>query len=549
MSDLRILLVNPPERGLALPLRPQPAAGGKLLDFPPLGLLALAAWLRRELPECSVAVADARLWMAQREQAASPPAEPATDLLAWLRATAGLAAPAVIGVGAPYHSLADEFHALTRLLHAAYPAAVIVAGGPYVTGSPERVLADPAVDYLVLGEGEERLASIVRAVLAGKPAHGEGIVAHGGTAGVLPTGAGIAPGRLPLPARDLIELDVYRGYSSERTRAYAVDARKRVAIYLSRGCPNCCTYCYSGVLNYFGQGIRFLPVARALEEIDECILRYGADEVQILDENALAHRSWLRELFDRFYARYPDKVLSVISVDLQYAGADTVALLARNRKRVWFTFGLESGSDRVLREVLGRRTDTATMAARVAQVRETLAAQPHRPEFLLQGSVMFGIPGETPADMRATIDFCRALRLDWYGVFCYMPLPGTPLHDECRRRGWLRAEQAPRAEREAATVTTDAFTAAAATAQARHANYLLNFVANPNLTDNPQRAVELFDYVLTVVADHAYAHYGLWQAYTTLGDRARAEAHRLAYRRAVSNEPFAAAAAALPLAG
>lgn len=543
-----VWLVNPPERGLAAPLQSRTAAGDKLLDFPPLGLLALAAWLRREVPACTVAVADARLWMAQREGGLLP-ADAGSDLRAWLGALCGPEAPRVIGIGAPYHTVADEFHALAGLLRAQYPAAVIVAGGPYATGSPERVLADPAVDYLVAGEGEERLTVIVRAVLAGETASGAGISTRaGGAAALLPAGRGIAPERLPLPARDLIDLRAYRGFSSERTRAYATDRRTRAAIYLSRGCPNRCTYCYSGAMNYFGEGIRFLPVDRALAEIDECISRYGADEVQILDENALAHRAWLRELFDRFAARHPDKLLSVISVDLQHADPATVTLLAQRRQRVWFTFGLESGSDRVLRDVLARRQGTAAMAARVDEVRATLAALPHRPEFLLQGSVMFGIPGETRDDMQATIAFCRSLRLDWYGVFCYMPLPGTPLHATCVQRGWLRGGAAA-AGRDAAVVSTDAFSAAEATATARHANYLLNFVANPNLDGNPRRALELFDYVLTVVPDHAFARYGLWQAYAKLGETAAARQQHDAYREAVRHEPYASATATLPLAG
>jgi radical SAM superfamily enzyme YgiQ (UPF0313 family) len=57
--------------------------------------------------------------------------------------------------------------------------------------------------------------------------------------------------------------------------------------------------------------------------------------------------------------------------------------------------------------------------------------------------VLVGIPGETVADVLATADFCRDVGARWVQFSTLSPYPGTALHTDARRRGWL-ADRGPR---------------------------------------------------------------------------------------------------------
>jgi hypothetical protein len=56
---MKVLLINPPDHHLARIATGNDFTAGNPGRFPPLGLLALAAWLRRERPEHEVKVIDA----------------------------------------------------------------------------------------------------------------------------------------------------------------------------------------------------------------------------------------------------------------------------------------------------------------------------------------------------------------------------------------------------------------------------------------------------------------------------------------------------------
>ena len=73
-------------------------------------------------------------------------------------------APRLIGISANFSAYADQVLALARAIKRAYPQAPIVVGGHHATALPQAVLAEPAVDYVICGEGEGALEELVRAL-------------------------------------------------------------------------------------------------------------------------------------------------------------------------------------------------------------------------------------------------------------------------------------------------------------------------------------------------------------------------------------------------
>lgn len=523
-DKINVLLVNPVD-GFSLPVNNAKADAPrqtKISDFPPLGLLYLASYLRSALGAgISVKVIDGKLFRAGYVKGGEKcsPKSMEHDYERWLLAEipAGFS-PDIIGISGPYHLFADEFHYTAHFLKKTFSHSVIVGGGPYPTGSYEECMKDENISYVILGEGEARFANLIKYIRGSAGVSeldgvvyrtGDGIVA-------IPPAGKLDLSALPFPDRSLADIPAYAGFSSERSEAYKHDSMIRTSIYATRGCLNECTYCYSGRMNYFGHGIRFRTVGDTMAEIKECIERYGADEIQILDENAACNRKYIIDLFESFYKEFPDKKLSLYCIDLRYITEDVVRAVCSNRKKVWFTFGIESGSDRVLNDILKRGLTTGGMTKKVGTIRGALSTLDLE-SCHLQGSIMFGLPGETIGEMKATIDYCRALSLDWYGVFVYMPLPGTPLFKTCLEKGYMKfgREDYSRLSSSEPVLETPDFTKKDVARMARAANYTLNFVRNVNTVKDPDKAIDAFRYVLTAVPDHPFAFYGLAKSYET----------------------------------
>ena len=58
------------------------------------------------------------------------------------------------------------------------------------------------------------------------------------------------------------------------------------------------------------------------------------------------------------------------------------------------------------------------------------------------GFFMLGVPGETPSSLQATIDYARALDVDFAKFTVFVPFPGTEIHGELLRGGEIEEPEA-----------------------------------------------------------------------------------------------------------
>ena len=100
------------------------------------------------------------------------------------------------------------------------------------------------------------------------------------------------------------------------------------------------------------------------------------------------------------------------------------------------TYGVESGSERVRREVMKRPVTNERIAQVFGWTREA--------GILLTANFMLGLPGETRADLQMTLDLAEALRVVDFGYFVFYPYPGTALFRTCLEEGYLPADHLDR---------------------------------------------------------------------------------------------------------
>ncbi len=334
----------------------------------------------------------------------------ADELAARIRA----AAPGLLGV-----SLTTRQWLRAREIVAAIRARLdvpLIAGGLHPTFSPELVLASPGFDYVCLGEGEQAMLELVQHLERSGGTPPEGIRNIWPKGGERPAvREPFAPLEdLPFLARDLLD------------EKYGV-----VHIVTQRGCPFPCTYCaarqlsdlYDGAYATYGRRRSPENVFAELEQIRrDGLLSY----VIFLDDTFTIDHRWVK----RFCALYGPRLGVPFSL---HARVETVnpamlrELAAAGCRHI--VYGVESGSERVRREIMQRHAGNQRFIDVFRWTREA--------GMLVTANYIIGTPGETGEDIEQTLALHDALAPDDFGYFVFYPYPGTSLFHLCRERGYL----------------------------------------------------------------------------------------------------------------
>ncbi len=262
----KILLAHP------LFLSKSPEERSSASPYFPLGLLSLAAYVRQRGHD--VAVFDGTF---EEDESSF------VDAL-------HIESPDLVGISAvlPTREVALE---LARL--AAADGGVVVVGGPDATSSPEWYLADAAVDVVVHHEGEQTLASLLdlndrEELTVDRLAAEPGLAfRHDGRAVVNEPRPPIENlDELPLPARDLIDMDRYLDTWRE-TNGYT-----SITVSVSRGCPYGCDWCRDSV---HGTGFRQRSPESVAAEVQALRAAYGVDRLRFVDDVDALDRGWIED--------------------------------------------------------------------------------------------------------------------------------------------------------------------------------------------------------------------------------------------------------------
>ena len=279
----------------------------------------------------------------------------------------------------------------------------VVLGGPEVTHHVDRFLEHGA-DVIVIGEGEETTHALVGAWREGGPnaplgdipglAFRDGVTRE--TVRTAPRGLLKSLDELPMPKREAVDLQPY--LDAWRTR----HGSNAVSVSTMRGCPYSCRWCSRAV---YGESYRRRSANLVADEIQLIVDRYHPDSLWFVDDVFTINHSWLAALTDEL-ARRNLRVPYECITRADRLNERAVGLLQQSGCfRVWI--GAESGSQKIL-DAMDRRVT-------VEQVRDMIQlAKKHGIET---GTfIMLGYPGETEADIEATIEHLKAADPDQFTI-------------------------------------------------------------------------------------------------------------------------------------
>ncbi len=220
---------------------------------------------------------------------------------------------------------------------------------------------------------------------------------------------------LPIPMHELLPLQKYRMPLIKGPFTFIVT---------SRGCPAGCTYCIKHVSYQFSARLRSTDLI--IEEMWK-LKKLGINNIHMYADLFTVNRDQVVELCKRMISEKINiKWTSNSRVD--YVDEQMLQLMGKAGNRL-ISWGIESGNEQILKHAhKGAYPDKAERALRWAK----------QAGIMNWGYFIIGLPGETEATIRQTIDFAKKLPLDIALFHVAAPYPGTPFFFEVVQNGWFR---------------------------------------------------------------------------------------------------------------
>ncbi|MBD3277569.1 MAG: radical SAM protein, partial [Candidatus Aegiribacteria sp.] len=323
------------------------------------------------------------------------------------------------------HSMAIQ---ITRAVKKRSPNTKVVLGGYHATFLPEEYIRSGA-DYVILGEGEERLPKLVKLVMKGEiPDSMEGLAYKGG----------LNPRQekytvdlqdQPFASVELLPLQKYwdLGYS------HGPFAGRYMNILTSRGCPYSCSFCQAPAMS--GGKWKAKSAARVLEELRFYLDEYGVRDFHIQDENFAIDRSRVEEICRGLMA-WDERITFCFPSGLKMETLDETLLdMLIDAGCRYFSLSPETGSKKVL-ELMSKKADIDKVPR--------LIDKAFRKGTSTCTFFVTGYPGETDYDRKLTrlyINSLARIGVDEVIMPILTPFPATEAMDEPSLQGFSEYDQ------------------------------------------------------------------------------------------------------------
>jgi anaerobic magnesium-protoporphyrin IX monomethyl ester cyclase len=295
------------------------------------------------------------------------------------------------------------------------PDAIMVLGGPHVTltGSSKSYRSVDAMAYLrvlwhhlIIGDGEHSMVNLV----LGKIPTDQCIID-----GSDPASALWAKPEDILPARELIDLSSYE---------YEIDGFKATSVISQLGCPFQCNFC-AGRLSPNFRRLRIRTIESVVTEIESLYREYGFRGFMFYDDEL----NLTKRLIDLMNSL--SKLQNYLGVDFRFRGFVKSELFtieqAQSMYRAgfrWILTGIESGSDRILKNI-GKQATVADND-RFMEICRSAGLK-------VKACMSIGHAGETEETCQETLDWILRNRPDDFDVTVVSLYPGSAYYDQAAR--------------------------------------------------------------------------------------------------------------------
>ena len=349
--------------------------------------------------------------------------------------------PDIIGISVLFSNFLDSAHTVARIAKEINPKIKVILGGNHISNSvidygyskdldsnlPDCItdLEDENMDLAMIGEGELAFVDLTNALINNEDINDiAGLVKKIGPKKYIINKKHRTTdlAELPRPARHLVDMEGY--FKIGAFQGGKPKSPRVLSIMCSRGCPEKCTFCTTPQM--WGSNIRWRPVEKIMEEINEDVKKYNIGEIQFLDDTLTLDKNHLFEMCDE---------LEKLGVPWCTPNGTKVNYHLKEQAHMYqrmydsgcyqITLAVESGSQRVLDTLINKRLPLETVYPAIERAKKA--------GMLVHTFYIVGYPGETIEDMERTVDFAMNSGADSYSFAVLQPLPGTPIYRQVVR--------------------------------------------------------------------------------------------------------------------
>jgi radical SAM superfamily enzyme YgiQ (UPF0313 family) len=312
-----------------------------------------------------------------------------------------------------------------------YPDVFLLIGGAHVSLVPDETMLE-TFDALCIGEGEQPTLELLSHLEQGKSLSGipnlwvriDGVIQKNLTRPFLED-----LDALPFPDRamwqDWVDLD----FQPEKFRP---------AVLLGRGCPFICSYCSNHSLKKLADGtyVRLRSPENIIDEIRAIVILYPkTEEIYLEIETFGTDVEWAEEMCSKLEELNSTRDLHIrFGVNLRIfpnliGKLDPLFMKLSKSNFRFVNIGLESGSERVRKEILRRIYSNKDVVYAVSTARKYSLKV-----FFFN---IIGLPSETVEDFNETVHMNRICSPDHNMTSIFYPYPGTDLYILCDSQGLL----------------------------------------------------------------------------------------------------------------
>jgi radical SAM superfamily enzyme YgiQ (UPF0313 family) len=330
----------------------------------------------------------------------------------------------IVGISCLFSGQFPQAIDISKRVKEINPNTIVIIGGIHATIFYREILENiNTIDYVIIGEGESQLLSIIN-----KTRLDDGIafrwidkrVAH------FPKTKFIQNlDELPLPAYHLINFDKYRQDLSHWYNPKGLKFDLTVPIITSRSCPMKCTFCSNKLI--MGSRIRFRSPSKVLGEIAWLYRNYRQNRFSFIDDNLAFNPQHIMEICKGILSENLniqwETPNGMMIRGLTYKVVDLMAESGWVRGMI----PIESGNDYIRNQIMQKNLPREDIYRIINYIKK------NHPHIYLRGLFIMGMPEDTPETLQDTYNIIKDLSLDTFSIANIMPFPGTRIYKQALR--------------------------------------------------------------------------------------------------------------------
>ncbi|TFG22997.1 MAG: B12-binding domain-containing radical SAM protein [Promethearchaeota archaeon] len=307
---------------------------------------------------------------------------------------------------------------LTKLIKQSFEIPIIV-GGIHPTIAPEETINYDYIDMICRGEGEFAMLDLIDSLDSRREQYEIKNIWFKKDHKIIKNP--LRPLLNDLDSLPLPDKDLFFKYGAFSIRYY---------IMTSRGCPYNCSYCHNHQLREIYANdkpyVRFRSVDNVINELKWALERYKFKKVYFYDDVFGMNLKWLQD-FSQKYKKEINKPYKCLLYP-QNITKEKLSLL-KNSKCKEIDIGLESGNQRVRKDILNRNISDKEMLKSFSLLKESG----------IQFSTLniIGVPTETLDDLMDTFHMNYKIHPKGALFTILYPFPKTKIYDLCFELGEL----------------------------------------------------------------------------------------------------------------